>query len=75
MVSQKMKSESKPMSDKPKKIELAPEILEAVRNNPDSIYAERVRLYLELRQQKARILSAFEGTILYPIARWWLNHD
>ena len=58
--------------NKPKK-ELAPEIIEQVQQNPDSIFAERVRLYLELQQTRAKVLSAFEGTILYPLAKWWLN--
>lgn len=56
-----------------KKNELDPVLIELARQNPDSLLAARIRLHLSLQRMKAEVLKEFEGTILYPIMKWWLN--
>lgn len=56
-----------------KKTELDPVLVELARQNPDSILAARIRLHLSVQRLKAVLLKEFEGTILYPIMKWWLN--
>ncbi len=57
--------------DKPQKYN--PTIEEYLKENPDTILAERIRLWQKFEAQKAAVLKLFEGTFLYPLVKWWLK--
>jgi hypothetical protein len=66
--------------DKPKKIDIDPELIEFCRQNPDSELAKRTRRDIEIQQTKAEfakvLLNAFEEDMLNPLirlSRWLLG--